>query len=155
MPDYKEMLNMYLTEEVKQNIGNVDTEMFYNDKVDILYYFFPLIEKLVLEILKIYNYTDIECYEQGKYRTLYAIIQKDQNRVVFPAEVIDGLEHYYKDDGLRNLMMHYSENLPDLKIKVSELIKAKNLFCYLLIIYKTALEQVENQSNTKIEYLTD
>lgn len=155
MPDYKELLSMYLTEEIKHNIGSVDTKMFYNEKVDIVYYFFPLIEKLVLEILKIYNYTDVECYEQGKYRTLYSIIQKEQNRIVFPPEVIDGLEHYYKDNGLRNLLMHYSDKLPDLKIKISELINIKNLFCYLLIIYKTALEKSENQSNIKIEYLDE
>lgn len=155
MPDYKELLSMYLTEEIKQNIGSVDTEMFYNDKADILYYFFPLIEKLVLEILKIYNYTDVECYEQGKYRTLYSIIQKEQNKIIFPSEVIDGLEHYYKDNGLRNLMMHYSDKLPDLKIKINELINIKNLFCYLLIIYKIALEKSENQSNMKIEYLDE
>ena len=155
MPDYKEVLTMYLTEEIQQNIGNVDTEMFYNDKVDILYYFFPLIEKLVLEILKIYNYADVECYEQGTYRTLYSIVQKEQNKIVFPPEVIDGLEHYYKDNGLRNLMMHYSDKLPDLKIKISELINAKNLFCYLLIIYKTALDQTEKESNIKIEYLDE
>lgn len=155
MPDYKEILSMYFTDEVKKNIGSLDTEMFYNDKVDILYYFFPLIEKLVLEILKIYNYTDVEFYEQGKYRTLYSIIQKEQNRIVFPPEVIDGLEEYYKDDGLRNLIMHYSDKLPDLKIKINELTNIKNLFCYLLIIYKTALEKAENQSNAKIEYLDE
>lgn len=155
MPDYKVILNMYLTEEIQRNIGNVDAEMFCNDKVDILYYFFPLIEKIVLEILKMYNYTDIEHYEQGMYRTLYSIIQKEQNRIVFSSEVLEGLEHYYKDNGLRNLMMHYSDKLPNLKVKISELINVKNLFCYLLIMYNKVLDQIENQSDVKIEYLDE
>ena len=152
MLDYKKFVKDCLNEEIIKRIGDVDIELFYISSPETLYYFFPLIEKTTIEILKMFTFTDIECYEQGKFKTMYSIICNDVNKDLFEKRVLDALKYYYCENGLRNLLMHY-KNVNELKIPDKEIEEIKDIFCILLYEYNVLSQFVKEQSVKKIEYI--
>ncbi|MDY0277952.1 MAG: hypothetical protein RBQ97_07695 [Acholeplasma sp.] len=125
----KKLNSIGLTEYV----GVIDIGIFLSSDANILYYLFPLIEKTVLEILKFKYDTDVEVINQGKYRTLNSLIEIPKNRRHFSETVIKDLCIYFEDDGLRNKLMHYTPELDELNIRISEILKIKELTLTLLL----------------------
>lgn len=55
-------------------VGDIDIDLLNNQIVETLYYAFPLIERLILEIYKQIPDADVEQYEQGTSKTILSII---------------------------------------------------------------------------------
>ena len=63
--------------EMKNTIGTINYDMLDSRSYLTLYYLFPLVEKLFVEVLKNYEDADIELYNQGTYRTIESAISKE------------------------------------------------------------------------------
>lgn len=138
---------------LSEYVGIIDINIFQSSDANSLYYFFPLIEKTVLEILKFKNDTDVEVINQGNYRTLYSLIVIPKNSKFFSKEVIRDLYFYFEEDGLRNKLMHYTPELDELKISLKEISKIKELSIALLVKLGKQVEKSKVTLPSKIELL--
>ena len=134
-------------------VGEIDEQVFQIDDANILYYLFPLIEKTVLEILKLYSFSDVEILRQGIYRTLFSLINQSKNRKHFTEALHQKLELYYSETGLRNTLMHYSPVLDELKIPIVELNNVRELSIQLLEKLNRKILSSEISVFEKIELL--
>lgn len=134
---------------IEQYIGKIDERIFQSSDANVLYYLFPLIEKTVLEILKLHSNVDVEINEQGTYRTLNSLLEKSRNRKCFSKKILEKLHVYFDNAGLRNELMHYTPELDELKIGLNELNTVKDLSLFLLnqlsrLARKDQMRQPEN-----------
>lgn len=118
--------------KLSRYIGIIDVKMFESRDANSLYYLFPLIERTVLEILKVKDESDVEVIRKGNYRTLYSLIEIPENKKHFSDKEIDELRYFFKDNGLRNKLMHYSSELEFLKVSPSEIARVKCISILLL-----------------------
>lgn len=107
--------NSTLIEEFNKmnaKFGYVPTYLFEKDNINDLYYFFPMIERLFRFILHEQGSFDIENKASQTYRTLFSIIDVNRDRLVkhFDDEILYYLEDTYKEDGVRNKVMHFNKN---------------------------------------------
>lgn len=102
-------------------IGKIDKEIISAQIVESLYYIFPLIERIVLEIYKLIPDADVEHYEQGIMKTLLSIINSNNSINIIPKNTIDILNKYYGDGGLRNQLLHANKDVIDIKVSFNEL----------------------------------
>jgi len=135
--------------EIIQKIGKIDLKLLELKDFDVLYYTFPLIEKLVLEILKLYEYSDIEFYNQGTYRTLQSLKEKNQN--LFSKSLLEEIDYFFNTDGIRNKVAHYKKE--DISLNINEMERLRVLVLNLLIIYSNSLKNIDKKEKKKIEYL--
>lgn len=89
-------------------IGKIDMEVIRDESYYSLYYKFPLIERLVLEIYKSVPGTNIEKYEQGIMKTINSIIRNNHSFELIPDYLIEKINFYFneKDDSPRNVVFH-------------------------------------------------
>ena len=80
--DYEMMIKVFENSDTIALIGNIDIQTLRNNNVETLYYEFPLIERVVLEIYKMLPLSDVEQYTQGTMRTILEIINKDSNKCI-------------------------------------------------------------------------
>lgn len=153
MISYKDIIKNNMNDTIENRIGKVDLIVFDKKSIDILFYLFPLIEKTVLEFLKLYNYTDVEHYQQGKYRTLYSLICNDGNSKLIPNHILSRLKMYYNDLGIRNRLLHYNKDYINIEIKLYWINDIRNLFCDLLILYNQSLTETAKKSNIPIAFI--
>lgn len=136
---------------MKDAIGQIDYEILDSNDFELLYYLFPLIEKMIIDILKYNVDSDIEIYTQGTYRTLDSVIAKDDNKKHFDDEIIYLLKKYYGKNGLRNKLFHYRGDkiiLQPFDIKI-----IKGLALRILKQYKRAINKSNKYSNISIELM--
>ena len=69
-----EFIKLFESDMTILKVGKIDMEVIYDESFYSLYYKFPLIERLVLEIYKLIPGTNIEMYEQGTMKTINSII---------------------------------------------------------------------------------
>lgn len=117
---YEDMINAIENENTIKIIGKIDTRALKTNKVDSLYYIFPLIERIVLEIYKLLPLSDVEYYQQGTMRSIMELLDKDTNDY-FPNKVIDIIKKYYKEDGLRNRLFHPKDEIGTVYFNKDEL----------------------------------
>ena len=118
--DYEMMINALENEETLRLIGKVDTNFIKNDNYDSLFYEFPLIERIVLEIYKLLPLSDVEGYQQGTMRTVMEILKKDSYGY-FPENLVTTLKKYYDDNGLRNKLLHVKDDIGKVDVAQDEL----------------------------------
>lgn len=89
-------------------IGMIDMEVIENNTYYSLYYKFPLIEKLVLEIYKCIPGANIEKYEQGIMKTVNSIITNNKSFDIIPDYLIEKIKKYFDEDdnSPRNIVFH-------------------------------------------------
>lgn len=102
-------------------IGKIDIESIKKNNVQSLYYKFPLIERMVLEIYKLLPLSDVEFYCQGTMRTIMSILTKDKHNY-FPENLIILLKKYFDDNGLRNRLFHVKDDIGTINIDQRELV---------------------------------
>ena len=85
-----------------------------------MYYEFPLIERVVLDIYKLLPLSDVEFYQQGTMRTIMEMINKDSHNY-FPDNLINILQKYFGDNGLRNKLFHVKDDIGTINIDPKEL----------------------------------
>ncbi len=136
---YVEVFNLE-NNQIVSGFGPVNKGLLKLEKDDYigLYYFYPMIERLIRCILQLSGVFDLENSEQYTFKTLYSIITQNENRIkeVFGLELSDEILFYlqetYGEDGPRNKVMHYNQNaeIPD-----SALISAQYIFGLLIQFY--------------------
>ena len=139
-------------DNTKKLIGEIDTDAIENLSIESLYYVFPLIERIVVEIYKLLPLKDVEQYRQGYMRTVISILDKDDN-TIFPQQVIDSLNRYYGDTGLRNKLLHGNDDVGHFVITSNDLDYDEliNILKELLIILKDSCEKYTIEDLGKIE----
>lgn len=118
--DYEMLISAIENDDTKKLIGKLDIDVIKREDVESLYYEFPLIERIVLEIYKLLPLSDVEYYEQGTMRTIIEIINKDSNQF-FPDNLIMILRKYFGDTGLRNRLFHVKDDIGTVNITKEEL----------------------------------
>lgn len=137
-------------------IGDLDVIIFeeYNESnFYILYYLFPLIEKLVIEILKKQNEVDIEFYLQGIFRTPKAILNIEINKQYFEQNEIDNINEIFDENGIRNKILHYNPKNDGLEISQDFIIMTKRLSLSLIEKYCGLLYSEQKIGIDKIEHI--
>ncbi len=117
---YEMMINAMQNDDTKSLIGDIDLNAIKKNDVESLFYEFPLIERIVLEIYKLLPLSDVEHYNQGTMRTILEILRKDPNSY-FPEQLIKVLQKYYGDCGLRNKLFHITDDIGNVTINRNEL----------------------------------
>lgn len=141
----------YYIEEMQDAIGLIDFKALDNNNFEVLYYLFPLIERIFIDILKYSIISDIEIYSQGTFRTLESALKKRENLNCFDSETIEVLNTFYCKQGLRNKLFHYRGQtimISGLDIKAIKLLGLK-----LLKQYKKTLENATDFKDLKIDFI--
>lgn len=147
---YIAFIKYFENDETKTVIGQIDVEILHEEKVECLYYIFPLIEKMILEIFKLVPESDVEYIEQGIMKTPISIIENNDSSKVLPSYIIDIIKKYYKEDGPRNKLLHIGNAEITVNVSFNELLY---LISNLLIILKNKLEEYTNFSFEDIKIL--
>jgi len=120
---------LFKNKEVILKIGKIDMNVINAKSLVSLYYKFPLIERLVLEIYKAIPGSNIEIYEQGTMKTINSIIDNNQSIDVLGPKIKDIINKYFFDSNTspRNILFHpKGEGTPNIKVdfeEINELIK--------------------------------
>lgn len=117
---YEMIIKAVENDETINLVGKIDIEAIKKNSIESLYYLFPLIERVVLEIYKLLPLSDVEFYQQGTMRTIMEMINKDSNNY-FPDNLISILQKYFADDGLRNKLFHVKDDIGTISIVQKEL----------------------------------
>ena len=147
---YIAFIKYFENDETKRVIGQIDVEILHEEKVECLYYIFPLLEKMILEIFKLVPESDVEYIEQGIMKTPISIIENNDSSKVLPSYIIDIIKKYYKEDGPRNKLLHIGNAEITVNVSFNELLY---LISNLLIILKNKLEEYTNFSFEDIKIL--
>ena len=134
---YLDLIKAIEDEQTINIVGNIDTDFLSNKIVENLYYSFPLIERLILEIYKQIPDADVEQYEQGTSKTILSII--NHNKVDIIPEYIKNLiyKYYDGDDSLRNQLFHPKEDVVNINVSFEEI---NYIIMQLLSILKNLLK---------------
>ena len=117
---YEMIISAIESNDTRELIGSIDVDAISKNNVQALFYEFPLIERIVLEIYKLLPLSDVEYYQQGTMRTILEIINKDSHNY-FPSNLISILKKYYKENGLRNKLLHVKDDIGTVKIRNDEI----------------------------------
>lgn len=134
-------IKYFENEETERLIGQIDVDILYEEKAECLYYIFPLIERMVLEIFKLVPESDVEYIEQGRMKTPISIIENNDSYNILPNNIIDIIKKYYKEDGPRNKLLHVGIEEINVTVSFNELLY---LIVNLLIILKNKLKENTN-----------
>lgn len=147
---YLDLIKAIEDEQTINIVGNIDTDFLSNKIVENLYYSFPLIERLILEIYKLIPDADVEQYEQGTSKTILSII--NHNKVDIIPEYIKNLiyKYYDGDDSLRNQLFHPKEDVVNINVSFEEI---NYIIMQLLSILKNLLKETDSYNFKVIEYL--
>lgn len=131
-------------------VGDIDIDLLNNQIVETLYYAFPLIERLILELYKQIPDADVEQYEQGTSKTILSIINNNKVNII-PEYVKELIFKYYDgDDSLRNQLFHPKEGVVNIKVSFEE---TNYIIMQLLSILKNLLKENDSYNFKEIEYL--
>lgn len=147
---YLDLIKAIEDEQTINIVGNIDTDFLSNKIVENLYYSFPLIERLILEIYKQIPDADVKQYEQGTSKTILSII--NHNKVDIIPEYIKNLiyKYYDGDDSLRNQLFHPKEDVVNINVSFEEI---NYIIMQLLSILKNLLKENDSYNFKVIEYL--
>lgn len=119
-----EFIRFFESETTISKIGKIDMQVIEDKSYYSLYYKFPLIERLVLEIYRSVPGTNIEKYEQGTMKTINSIIKSNNTLELIPQNIIEKINVYFneKDDSPRNVVFHeWGENEKNVVVNFEEI----------------------------------
>ena len=148
MCDRDRLLKVYsnkLKEEIK-----IDPSIFDYDDSKILFIYFPLIEKLVIELIGLTDDINIEYKRQGEIRTINSLLDDNRVNKVLDEECLNSLKEIFADDGPRNKLFHQENNLIVTK---GEIILYRRLIIELMEKYTNKLLSDENILFHPIEHV--
>lgn len=109
-------------------------------EVEVLYYLFPLLERLLVEIISFSNLINIEHQDQGSIRTINSILIMDEMYSYLPMKELTFLREMYKSEGLRNFMSHYEEN-GTFEVAIADINEIKRIIIILCYVYNQEYEK--------------
>ena len=145
---YIDLIKAIQSEETIKLIGEVDLKLLNSQTVESLYYSFPLIERLVLEIYKLIPDADIEQYNQGIMRPIVSIIDGNSDNIL-PENIVKIIKKYFDDDGARNQLFHNKVGVINMKVSFDEINFA---IMQLLSILKSKISENSDFNFENIEY---
>ena len=145
---YIDLIKAIQSEETIKLIGEVDLKLLNSQTVESLYYSFPLIERLVLEIYKLIPDADIEQYNQGIMRPIVSIIDGNSDNIL-PENIVKIIKKYFDDDGARNQLFHNKVGVINIKVSFDEINFA---IMQLLSILKIKISENSDFNFENIEY---
>ncbi len=107
---YTELINNNQTDDTKKLIGCIDTNLLNSNKFESLYYSFPLIERMIVEIFKLVPDSDVEVYEQGIMRTTMEVIDANNKNNIISIGLVEKIKKYFGENGARNKIFHVESN---------------------------------------------
>ncbi len=84
-------------------IGEVDIYYWELNSFETLYYFYPLMERLIINILSIEGREKIEIQDSQRMKTLNEILK---DNMIISEYVTDKLKCIYNEEGNRNKLLH-------------------------------------------------
>lgn len=144
-------VNLFETTLTKQKIGKIDIKIIKDETIDSLYYKFPLIERLIVEIYKCIPNSNVEKYNQGKMRTINSIIDNNIDLFILPEDIKTAINYYFEnsDDSPRNKIFHVcSFNTFYIKVNFEML---NRIIAELLIILNNLSRQNKLKKIKKVE----
>lgn len=103
-----DFIKLFENKTTISKLGKIDMEVIEDDSYESLYYKFPLVERLVLEIYKCVPGTNIEMYEQGTMKTINSIINNNSSFDLLPEDLLCKINKYFNenDNSPRNKLFH-------------------------------------------------
>ena len=147
---YIAFIKLHQISSVTKIIGEIDIDLLKEETIESLYYVFPLIERIVLEIFKLVPGADIEHLEQGIMKTPMSIVERNNAIETIPSYILELIEKYYKDDGLRNIILHPDYQTEEISINFTEIIF---LLSKILSILKNKVLHTSSETFDDIDYL--
>ena len=148
---YRAYFDQEHSEQFNKIINKNNIDLFDIDDISVFLYLFPLIERLIVEILDISTLVNIECKEQGKIRTVNSLIQQDETRVILGNDLIEKISKYFNESGIRNKMMHYNPNENTIKSTLEDINEVKEIAICLCKIYEKELKKYDSIVIDKID----
>lgn len=145
---YLDLIRAIQNNDTIQLIGEIDIDLLNSNKVESLYYSFPLIERMVLEIYKLVPESDVEHYEQGIMKTPISII--DNNVKVLPENTVNIIKQIYGDYGIRNKLFHVKSEFINIEVSFEEI---NYLIMQLLSILRDKINENNGFTINDIAYL--
>lgn len=139
---------------VKNLLKEIDYTLFNINNAHCLYYFFPLIERLVIETLALSSLLKIEKDEQGTLRTLNSVLCTEECKQIFDDKILKKLSYYFNEIGLRNKMMHYDPKNSTIEISKNELNEVKEIALRLLDKYNQEYQKYDFEHIQDIQPLS-
>ncbi len=148
-----EFIKLFENEVTISKIGKIDMEVIVDTTYYSLYYKFPLIERLVLEIYRAVPGTNIEKYEQGTMKTINSIICNNSSFELIPDALLKKIDIYFsdRDDSPRNIVFH-EFGLNEKKVTV-DFEEINYIIANLLALLKHVLKEYNLTTLKKIEIL--
>lgn len=107
-----EFIKMFENENTISRIGKIDMNVINDNSIYSLFYKFPLIERLILEIYKAIPRSNIEIYEQGTMKSINSIINSNLDISIIYPDLKDMIDIYFSDidESPRNKLFHLKGN---------------------------------------------
>ena len=114
---YIAIFNADCNQEIS-GFGTIDIALHNcGDDFELLFYFYPMIERLMRCILDQSGVFDLENKDNYTYKTLYSIVKSNSKQIkkLFGGELGKEIHYYlvrtYSEKGPRNKVMHYSRRI--------------------------------------------
>lgn len=106
-------IKLFESEYTISKIGKIDMGVINDKSLYSLYYKFPLIERIILEIYKSIPQSNIEKYEQGTMKTINSIIDNNESIGIIYPELKELIDKYFNDsnNSPRNVLFHPNGNM--------------------------------------------
>lgn len=103
-----DFIKIFENDKTISRIGKIDMNVINDNSIYSLYYKFPLIERIILEIYRLIPRTNIEQYEQGTMKTINSIINNNKKINIIYPELKKMIDNYFNesDDSPRNVLFH-------------------------------------------------
>ena len=148
-----EFIKVFEDDVTIKKIGKIDLEAIKDDSFYSLYYKFPLIERIILEIYKAIPGANIEMYEQGTMKTINSIINNNPDIDILLPDLKNLISNYFSedDDASRNIIFHPAF---DDKIQVTVNFEEINyIIASLLGLLKHVCKEYGISNLNKIEHI--
>lgn len=148
-----EFIKVFEDDVTIKKIGKIDLEAIKDDSFYSLYYKFPLIERIILEIYKAIPGANIEMYEQGTMKTINSIINNNPDIDILLPNLKNLISNYFSedDDAPRNIIFHPAF---DDKIQVTVNFEEINyIIASLLGLLKHVCKEYGISNLNKIEHI--
>lgn len=148
---YFDLINGLINNNTIKIFGRIDLNVLKQQRVESLYYSFPLIEKIILEIYKLIPSSDVEHYEQGTMKTLNSIMNSNNEDIVCE-DLKNKIDVYFNENnGIRNIVLHVKEEImPTIQVSFVEIVYI--IMC-LLSIFNRVYNDYDPANIHKIDLL--
>ncbi|RHM62801.1 hypothetical protein [Coprobacillus sp. AF33-1AC] len=150
---YDDFFQKCHTKELDNFIHEDDILLFKSNNIAVLYYFFPLIERLAIELLDLTSLVNIEHKDQGTIRTVNSLLHQEKTKEILGNSLIKKLEKYFKDDGIRNKIMHYNNDINKIQIDKEDMQIIKYITIQLASLYEEELKKIDSIKIERIDLI--